>query len=79
MSNCTSPAPVVLLDDADELFVGPCGCPACEKWADCDYCGRCTPEPPRPERITGPDDAFHGPRNRHESLSEFLWGDDPER
>lgn len=27
-----------------EQFVGPCGCPACEKWADCDYCGTCTPE-----------------------------------
>lgn len=25
-------------------FVGPCGCEVCEKWADCDYCGTCTPE-----------------------------------
>lgn len=25
-------------------FVGPCGCTACEKWADCDYCSGCSPD-----------------------------------
>lgn len=25
-------------------FVSPCGCPACEKWADCHYCEGCEPE-----------------------------------
>lgn len=24
-------------------WIGPCGCPVCEKWADCDYCDGCTP------------------------------------
>lgn len=24
-----------------EAFTSPCGCPACEKWADCAYCGTC--------------------------------------
>lgn len=23
-------------------FTSPCGCPACEKWADCDYCSSCS-------------------------------------
>lgn len=23
--------------------VGPCGCPGCESWADCDYCSECSP------------------------------------
>lgn len=22
--------------------VGPCGCWACDKWSDCDYCGECS-------------------------------------
>jgi hypothetical protein len=25
-------------------WIGPCGCEACEKRADCDYCGTCSPE-----------------------------------
>lgn len=24
-------------------FVSPCGCPGCDKWADCDYCSGCIP------------------------------------
>lgn len=32
---------MVMVDDA---FTSPCGCPGCEKWADCDYCGTCSPE-----------------------------------
>lgn len=23
-------------------WVGPCGCPGCEKWADCYYCDGCS-------------------------------------
>lgn len=30
---------------ADE-FVGPCGDCACEKYADCAYCGTCTEQDP---------------------------------
>lgn len=25
----------------------PCGCFACDKWADCAYCGNCTANDPR--------------------------------
>lgn len=27
-----------------ETFTSPCGCPGCEKWADCAYCEGCEPE-----------------------------------
>lgn len=26
-----------------ETFNSPCGCPGCEKWADCEFCYNCTP------------------------------------
>lgn len=39
--NATTPAPQV-----DDTSVSPCGCPGCEKWADCAYCGTCTAQDP---------------------------------
>lgn len=32
------------LDGPDDETPGPCGCYACEKRADCDYCEECNPE-----------------------------------
>jgi hypothetical protein len=34
-----------LIDDnpAEDEFVAPCGCDACDKWADCEYCSGCNP------------------------------------
>jgi hypothetical protein len=42
----STPAPVVAPVPVfgPEPFTGPCGCTGCEKWADCDYCGTCSPE-----------------------------------
>lgn len=36
----STPVPVVAEKPmlGPEEFTGPCGCPACEKWADCYYC-----------------------------------------
>ena len=53
--------------DAAE-WVGPCGCPVCEKWADCDWCSGCTPE--------NPWDAQAAEEARVEALPFWEWMDE---
>lgn len=57
-----------------EVEVGPCGCPACEKWADCDYCGGCNPISPV-EGVTAPVETSTV-SDDHLTLAEILWGED---
>lgn len=53
----------------------PCGCLACDKWSDCDFCEACSGAYLDPEWIER-QTAYHAERDVESSFGDWLFGDD---
>lgn len=58
--------------------VGPCGCFACEKWADCSYCDACAGTDPWAAQEADKAERVHWNREHAGSLADWLYEDDGE-
>lgn len=55
--------------------VGPCGCFACDKWSDCEFCGGCNPDADAAWE-DAQDRMAERAHEREGSLAEWLYGTD---
>ena len=58
------------------VSTGPCGCFACEKWADCDYCGECSGRDPWAAAANERREQAEWDRAHEGSLADWLYESD---